>query len=121
MEWDAFLSGKCPRSGKQVGEPGCLGFFPFFLYFFSFFLFFPPPAPLSPPSPFLFLDKHMPGAFPVGNSPGFIWPEWIFLLSRIRGKDVTSELVSLLITLQTVMLIEISPKFLRNETEPNSN
>lgn len=63
---------------------------------------------------FLFLDKYVSNAFPTGNYPGFIWTEWIFLLSCIRGKDVTSELVSLLITPGTVMLIEIRQKFLRN-------
>lgn len=39
--------------------------------------------------------------------PGFIWTEWIFLLSWIHGKDVTFELVSLLITLNMMMLIKI--------------
>lgn len=67
---------------------------------------------------FFFLDKHVSNAFPVGNCPGFIWTEWIFLLSWIRGKDVTSELVSLLITPETVMLIESRQKFLRNAAEP---
>lgn len=109
----------------QVWEAGrrarLCWFIPIFPLFFFPYFFLPPSLPPNPPFHFLFLDKHMPSAFPVGNSPGFIWPEWIFLLSRIRGKDVTSELVSLLITLQTVMLIEISPKFLRNEAEPNSN
>lgn len=95
-----FLSEKSPRSEEQV-ERGWvwLGLFFFFFHF-------------------LFLDKHVSNAFPVGNCLRFIWTEWIFLLSWNRGKDVTSELVSLLITPETVMLIELGQKFLRNAAEP---
>lgn len=96
----SFLSEKCPGSEEQV-ERGWVWLELFFFFFH-----------------FLFLDKHVSNAFPVGNCLGFIWTEWIFLLSWNRGKDVTSELVSLLITPETVMLIELGQKFLRNAAEP---
>ncbi|EOB06938.1 hypothetical protein Anapl_08136 [Anas platyrhynchos] len=53
-----------------------------------------------------------PVPFPLGIAQDLSELSGFLLLSWIRGKDVTSELVSLLITLETVMLIEIRQKFL---------
>lgn len=62
---------------------------------------FPPPLsfPLSSNA------RAMP--LSLWELPGFIWTEWIFLPSWVHGKDVTFELVSLLITLNMMMLIKI--------------
>lgn len=70
-------------------------------FFFFFFLFI-----------FSFSTSTYPVPFPLGIAQDLSGLSGFLLLSWIRGKDVTSELVSLLITLETVMLIEIRQKFL---------
>lgn len=61
--------------------------------------------PFPPPFIFLSHQAHIQ-CHSLWELPGFIWTEWIFLLSWIPG-DVTFELVPLLITLNMMMLIKI--------------